>query len=340
MTADADGRFTSTTVVLKTRPQGALEASDLRLANEPLPPVREGQVRLAIRFLSVDPFTRIFLDERPLGADLPGLPLGGSLPGAAVGEVMESRADGLAVGDFVEGRFGWRDSIVIDAAGLRRLDDALGQPQTALGILGLPGTTAYSGIIRVAGIQAGETAIISSAAGAVGLIAGQIAGLRGARVIGIAGGPEKCAMVRKLGFDDCIDYKAAGFDQALVAACPGGAQVYFDNVGGKVAMAAYAAMARGGRVALCGLLSLYQGEGGEAGDLGRFMRLIMSGGLKIQAYGTIQICPPEALSDLSRWMKEGRIHLPETVIDGLAAAPQAFADMLAGSIRGKLIVRI
>lgn len=332
--------LTSTTVVLERRPRGALQAGDLRLVHEPLPDLGEGQVRLAVRFLSLDPFTRIFLDERPLGAEIPGLPLGTPLPGAAVGEVMESRADELAPGSFVEGRFGWRDSIVTDAAGLRRLDPELGPPQAALGILGLPGTTAYTGMITVAGIQPGETAIISSAAGAVGLIAGQIAKLRGARAVGIAGGPAKCAMVREHGFDDCIDYKVPDFESALIAACPGGGQVYFDNVGGKVAMAAYAALGRGGRVALCGLLSLYQGEGGEAGDLGRFMRLMMSRGLTVRAFGTINMCPPEALPDLSRWMNEGQIRLPETIVDGLAAAPQAFSDMLAGAIQGKLIVRI
>ncbi|MBB6191010.1 hypothetical protein FHS51_001230 [Sphingobium wenxiniae] len=327
-------------VVLARRPQGALQASDLRLQAQSLPACGEGEIRLAIRYLSIDPFTRIFLDEQALGGAMQGLPLGSVLPGAAVGEVVESRADGFSPGDMVEGRFGWREAIVTGTDGVRRLDPALGSPRAALGILGLPGTTAYTGMITVAGIQAGETAIISSAAGAVGLTAGQIAKIRGARAVGIAGGPEKCAMVLDHGFDACVDYKAPGFEQALVDACPGGAQVYFDNVGGQVAMAAYAALGRGGRVALCGLLSLYQGEGGEAGDLGRFMRLIMSRGLRIQAYGTVQICLPEALPDLSRWLKDGAIHIPETVVDGLAAAPQAFADMLTGSAQGKLILKL
>lgn len=327
-------------VVLAQRPQGVLQASDLRLEEQSLPLCGEGEMRLAIRYLSVDPFTRIFLDEHPLGGAMQGLPLGAVLPGAAVGEVVESRANGFEPGDMVEGRFGWREAIVTDAASARKLDPALGAPRAALGILGLPGTTGYTGIVTIAAIRDGEMAIISSAAGAVGLVAGQVAKARGARVVGIAGGAEKCAMVVDHGFDACVDYKAAGFEQALIDACPGGAQVYFDNVGGKVAMAAYAALGRGGRVALCGLLSLYQGENGEAGDLGRFMRLIMSRGLTIQAYSTIASCPPEALPELSRLMREGAIRLPETVVNGLAAAPQAFADMLTGSIKGKLILKL
>lgn len=327
-------------IVLARRPDGALRASDLRLEETVLPPCGAGEVRVAIRYLSVDPFTRIFLDDHPLGGDMQGLPPGSVLPGAAVGEVIESRADGFVPGDRVEGRFGWREGIVTGTEGLRKLDPALGAPQAALGIMGLPGTTAYTGMITVAGIQAGETAIISSAAGAVGLIAGQIAKLKGARAVGIAGGPEKCAMVLDHGFDACVDYKAPGLEQALVDACPGGGHVYFDNVGGTVAMAAYAALGRGGRVALCGLLSLYQGEGGAAGDLGRFMRLIMARGLTIRAYGTIMLCPPEALPYLSAWMHAGAIRLPETVVDGLEAAPGAFAEMLTGAIRGKLIVRV
>ena len=327
-------------VFLKARPQGELRAADLGLREQALPPCGDGDVRLAIRYVSVDPFTRIFLDETVLGAALPGTALGAVLPGAAVGEVVESRSPTLRAGDLVEGRFGWREAHVTPAEGLRKLEPALGDGRAALGILGLPGTTAYGGIVTVLGIKPSETVIISSAAGGVGLIAGQIARCLGARAVGIAGGSAKCAMVLEHGFDACVDYKAADFDQTLLAACPGGAQAYFDNVGGKVAMAAYAALGRGGRVALCGLLSLYQGEGGDEGDLGRFMRLIMSRGLSIKAFSTVGLDQPAALVDLARWMEEGRIAVPETVVVGLASAPDAFVDLLAGRIAGKLVIKV
>jgi len=338
--SDSGPRDSCEAVVLVSRPHQALVPADLRLESQPLAMPGEGEVQVAVRFVSLEPFTRLFLDEVVLGRHIPGIPVGGVLPGAGVGEVVASRADALQVGDLVEGRLGWRDGWTGPAASLRKLDPSLGAPQTALGILGLPGLSAYTGMVTVAGIAAGETAIVSSAAGAVGLVAGQIARARGARAVGIAGGPEKCAMVVAHGFDACIDYRAPDFEARLAAACPGGAQVYFDNVGGKVAMAAYANLARGGRVALCGLLSVYQGEVGEAGDLGRFMRLIMSGGLTVKAFSTVVDCPPEALPDLSRWLKDGLIKLPETIVDGLGAAPAAFAGMLGGAVQGKLIVRV
>lgn len=339
--AIAPGRIpVSRAVVLVRRPRAVLAASDLRLEEQVPVPVADGEVRVAVRHVSLEPFTRLFLDERLLGGTTPGIPVGAPLPGAAVGEVVESRAAGLAPGDMVEGRLGWREEWVGSGAALRKLDPALGPARAALGIVGLPGTTAYTGMITIAGIAAGETAIISSAAGAVGLIAGQIAKARGARAIGIAGGAEKCAMVLEHGFDACLDYRAPDFEAALKAACPGGAQVYFDNVGGKVAMAAYGALGRGGRVALCGLLSLYEGEGGEAGDLGRFMRLIMMGGLSVRAFTTIVDCPAEALPELAGWMRGGQVRLPETTVEGLAAAPQAFVDLLGGAIKGKLIVNV
>jgi NADPH-dependent curcumin reductase CurA len=327
-------------VILASRPSGALRASDLEVRDQALPVCGDGELRLAITYLSIDPFTRIFLDEHALGGALPGAPIGSVLPGAAIARVEESRAPGYARGDFVEGRFGWREAFVTGTAGIRKIEPELGATAAALGILGLPGLTAYTGIVGVIGIAEGETVIISSAAGSVGLIAGQIARRLGARTVGIAGGPAKCALVRDHGFDACVDYKAPDFEQALVAACPTGAQAYLDNVGGRVAMAAYAALGRGGRVALCGLLSLYQEEAGTPGDLGRFMRLIMSKGLSIQAYSTVQSCPPDALKDLSTWMGEGAIRLPQTTIDGLEKAPAAFVDLLEGRIRGKLVIRV
>jgi len=327
-------------VVLARRPRLTLRSDDLRVAAIDLPPLGEGEVRVAVRCLSLEPFTRLYLDERLLGGAIPGIAIGAPLPGAGVGEVLESRHEGFVPGDFVEGRTGWCECAVVNGAALRKLDLALGDPAMALGILGLPGTTAYTGIVEVAGVRPGETVIVSSAAGAVGLIAGQIAKALGARAVGIAGGPDKCALVLEHGFDACVDYKAPGLAERLVEACPGGAQVYFDNVGGEVAMAAYGALAHGARVALCGLLSHYQDEGDEPGDLGRFMRLIMSKGLRVEAFATALRCPPSALPDLSRWMKEGAIRLPVTTVQGLDACPAAYVDLLEGRITGKLIVAI
>lgn len=328
-------------VVLARRPASVFETGDLRIEPAALPPPGPAEIRVRTRLLSVDPFTRLYLDEHLLGGTTPGLALGAVLPGAAVGEVVESRTDGFAPGDLVEGRIGWRETAVMPAAGLRRLDPSLGPAEAALGVTGLPGLTAHTGMITIGGIAPGQTVIVSSAAGSVGLIAGQIGKVLGARVVGIAGGPDKCRLALEHGFDACLDHRAPGLADALDAACPGGADLYFDNVGGVVSIAAYGALRRGATVALCGLLSLYQGDGGAvAADLGRLMRLIMNRGLTVRAFATFESVAPGAGEALAAWWRSGAVRLPQTIVEGIDAAPAAFAQLLAGGFRGKLLVRL
>ena len=224
----------------------------------------------------------------------------------------------------------------------RKLDPALAPVQTALGALGMPGQTAYVGIVDTAKVRAGETVVISAAAGTVGSLAGQIAKILGARIVGIAGGPEKCAALRDLGFDAAVDYKAGDFEAQLDAALPEGADVYFDNVGGDVTLAVMQRLKRGARMAVCGFTAYYGVgmEGPGPNKLPGFFRLINSKGLEIKGFAGI-MAGPEPLEAIAGWMKEGRMTFPEVVVEGLEAAPEAFASVFSGnSFVGKLLVKV
>lgn len=331
-------------VVLRSHPVGAPCAGDFVLESVDVPALPEGQVLLRTLWLSLDPMIRFALDEKPLTGPN-RVRLGEVVYGGAVSQVVESRAAGFAAGDFVEGRTGWREFAAIDpkAVPLRKLDASLAPLSTALGVLGMPGQTAHACAIGVGRVAAGETVVISAAGGGVGSLAGQIGKILGARVVGIAGGASKCAEVKALGFDDCVDYRAADYSARLAAACPGGIDVYVENVGGAVTAAVLPLLKYRARMPVCGFIAYYgiglEGPGPDR--LPGFMRTIMSKGLEVRGFGGAMVGGAAALQDLAGWVKEGRLRYPEVVVEGLAAAPAAFAGIFSGNDNvGKLLVRV
>jgi NADPH-dependent curcumin reductase CurA len=289
--------------------------------------------------MSVDPYMRGRM--RDVKSYVPPFQLDQPLEGGAVGDVIASNAEGFAVGDVVVHQLGWREHAVLDAAHARKVD-AGGLPESAfLGVLGMPGLTAYAGLLDVAGMRDGDVVFVSGAAGAVGSLAGQIAKLRGNTVIGSAGTPEKVAhLTDDLGFDRAFNYKDGDVTKLLAAAAPEGIDVYFDNVGGDHLEAAIAAMNRGGRIALCGMISGYNATGPEPGPT-NMMQLI---GKRITMRGFIVTDHGAQLrglfEEVAPAVRDGRIQFRETVVDGLDNAPQAFIDLLRGANVGKMLVKL
>jgi NADPH-dependent curcumin reductase CurA len=331
-------------VVLRAHPRGNPTAEDFALEAVAMPSPGPGEVLLRTLWLSVDPYMRLALDNPPRLMGMPPVALGGLMPGGAVCEVLTSNDPAFAPGDVVEGRTGWRTfaAVVPSAAKLRKVPEGV-PPSAALSVLGLTGLSAYAGMVPVGGVKAGETVVVSAAAGAVGSLAGQIGKIHGARVIGIAGGAEKCAAVEALGFDRCVDYRAADYPARLAAACGDGIDLYFENVGGAVTDAVLPLCKYGARMPVCGFISYYGvGDAGPGPDrLPGFMRMVMAKGLQVLGFTGAYQHGPDAIADLARWLKEGRIRQPEIVVDGLAAAAAAFAGIFAGNANvGKLLVRV
>jgi NADPH-dependent curcumin reductase CurA len=331
-------------IVLRAYPQGAPRAEDFAVETLAIPEPSAGEVLLKTYWLSLDPLIRFALDEQRLTGRAQVRP-GEVVYGGAVSRVEASNAAGWTVGDWVEGRIGWREYAAIDPqlVPLRKLDCQAAPPSAALGLLGMPGQTAHACMIEIGRVKAGETVVISAAAGAVGSIAGQIGKILGARVIGIAGGEAKCRAVEALGFDACVDYKSPDFPQKLKAHCDGGIDVYIENVGGPVTDAVLPLLKYQARMPVCGFIAYYgiglEGPGPDR--LPGFMRTIMSKGLEVRGFGGALTAGPEALEDLAGWYREGRIKLTEAVVEGLEQAPAAFAGIFSGNSHvGKLVVRV
>jgi NADPH-dependent curcumin reductase CurA len=334
-------------VVLAAYAQGNPKPSDFRIENVPVPVPGDREVLLRTLYIAVDPLIRFSLDETLLsGASR--MELGSVMVGPTVSQVLASNHPDYAPGDYVEGRTGWQEYAVVapdrsDYRGPpRKLDPALAPVSTALGALGGPGQTAYEGVVNVGRLKAGETIVISAAAGAVGSMAGQIAKALGARAVGIAGGAEKCRGLLELGFDAVADYKAPDFADQLRAALPEGADVYFENVGGDVTMAVLPHLKRGARMPMCGFIAYYGiGMEGPGPDrLPGFYRQIMAKGLEIKGFAGI-FAGQKGLDDIAGWMKEGKIRFAESVVDGIESAPEAFASVFTGHAHlGKLLVRV
>lgn len=334
-------------VVLASYAQGNPKPSDFRVEEVPIPEAGEGEVLLRTLWLALDPLIRFAIDES-LISGVTHVKLGEQMYGPTVSQVVVSNHPDYAPGDIVEYRTGWCEyaTVAPDDAGYRgpprKLDPSLAPVQTALGALGMPGQTAYTGIVDTARVKAGDVVVVSAAAGAVGSIAGQIARILGARVVGIAGGPDKCQALLDLGFDAAADYKAADFESQLDAALPEGADVYFDNVGGDVTLAVMQRLKRGARMAVCGFTAYYGVgmEGPGPNKLPGFFRLINSRGLEIKGFAGI-MAGAKPIEDIAGWMNEGRITFPEAVVEGLEAAPKAFSSVFTGnSFVGKLLVRV
>jgi NADPH-dependent curcumin reductase CurA len=324
---------------LKSRPQGAPTRDNFELVEVALPEPAEGQVLVRNHFMSVDPYMRGRMNDTK--SYVPPFQLGHALDGGAVGQVVRSRAPELQEGDFVVGTGGWREYNVGRAKHYTRVDTAQGPLQAFLGVLGMPGLTAYVGLLDIGKPVAGETVFVSAAAGAVGGLVGQIAKLKGCRTVGSAGSASKVAHLReKLGFDAAFNYKDGPAAQALEQACPEGINVYFDNVGGEQLEAALGKMKDFGRIALCGAISVYNATAPTPGPRNLFLAVgkrltlrgfIVSDHLERQA---------DFLRDMSGWLREGKVTLEETVVDGLDKAPEAFIGLMRGENTGKMLVRL
>jgi len=331
-------------IVLVRHPDGDVQPNDFRCEAIELGAPEAGHVLLRTVWLSLDPFIRLGLSEAPLGGANAVKP-GQVVTGAAVSEVIASNNPDLPVGVLVEGRTGWQSHSVSDGTGLRQLEPGE-TSRSALSITGLPGLTAHTGMIPIGGVKAGETVVITAAAGAVGTIAGQIAKLKGARVVGSAGGPEKCRwLVDTVGFDAALDYRADDYAEQLVRACPDGADLFLENVGGRSSDPVYEVLGRGARVAVCGLIALYgrfdDREAPGPDRLPRLLRNVMGRGLTIRAFSGVPQAEPGARGELARWMNEGAIRPFEVVAEGLEAAPAAFAGMFGrNDYFGKVMVRV
>jgi NADPH-dependent curcumin reductase CurA len=335
-----------TRVVLAARPKGPPTLADFRVETAPVPAPAEGAFLARTLWLSLDPYMRGRMDDAPSYA--PPVPLGGVMEGEVVAEVVASRHPDFAPGEIVAGRFGWTTHAVSDGAGVRKVDPALGPASTALGALGMPGHTAWVGLNRIAGVKPGETILISAATGAVGSMACQLAKRRGLRVIGVAGGAEKCAWaVAALGCDACLDHRAhadaAALTAALRAAAAEGIDVYFDNVGGATLAAALTALKPHGRIALCGAIAWYSGRGAaDPAPLAAAWRTILVKRLAVQGFIVFDHAAsfPDFLAEVGPAVRDGAIVFRETVAEGIEAAPAAFLGLLEGRNFGKQLVRV
>jgi NADPH-dependent curcumin reductase CurA len=329
--------------VLCERPVGDFEPRILRRVVEPLPKLAAGQALVRNRYLSIDPGSRIWMGEGESYSE--PVPLGEVMRGVGIGEVVASNTSKYRVGSRVFGLLGWQDYALIspdDAPPCRALPRFLPVPMTTLlGVLGPTGMTAYFGVMEIGRPRRGETVVVSAAAGAVGSIAGQIAKLRGARVVGIAGSREKCAwLVDELGFDAAICRRDDDWRAQLAAACPDGIDVDFENVGGEVMEAVFELLNQDARVVLCGLISQY-GEGGPARGPKNFVNLLTRR-VRLQGFIVLDFVPrfPAAMLRLAGWLLRGKLKHRHTLIRGLDQAPQALVQLFQGQNVGKLIVEI
>ncbi len=331
-------------ILLDNRPQGEATASNFKLVRSETPPLQDGQVLVRHHFLSLDPYMRGRMNDGKSYAA--PQPLGSVMIGGTAGEVVESRHPKYAAGDKVVGMGGWQEYSVVDAnqpGTLRKVDTTHVPLSHYLGAVGMPGVTAWYGLVKICEPQLGQTMVVSAATGAVGSAFGRLAKERGCRAVGIAGGPDKCAYaVNELGFDDCVDYKqhkdAGSLSRALKEACPDGIDGYFENVGGMVLDAVLPRMNAHGRIAVCGMIAGYDGAPMPLA----YPALILTQRLKVQGFivGEHMEIWPEALKELGTLVGTGKLRPRETVAQGISAAPEAFLGLLKGKNFGKQLVKL
>lgn len=331
-------------IVLNSRPVGMPTADNFRFEETLVPDLVPGQVLLRTLYLSLDPYMRGRMSDAPSYA--PPVALGAVMVGGTVSLVEASENPDFQPGDRVLGASGWQTYAVSDGSGLTKLDPTLTHPSLALGVLGMPGFTAYMGLLDIGQPQAGETVVVAAASGAVGSVVGQIARIKGCRAVGIAGGAEKCRfVVEELGFDACIDHHGADFATDLKAACPKGIDVYFESVGGAVFDAVLPLLNTRARIPLCGLIAHYNDTAPAPGPDRLALltstllkkRIRMQGFIIFEDYGDRY---PEFVSHMRLWLQSGQIKYREQIVEGLKETPAAFIGQLAGQNFGKLIVQV
>jgi len=325
-------------ILLKSRPDGAPGLGNFELAQSPAPEPGAGEVLMRTRYLSLDPYMRGRMSAAKSYAK--PVEVGEPMVGGTVGEIVVSRNAKFVVGDIVVGYGGWQDYALSNGAGLRKLDPAAAPVSTALGVLGMPGMTAYTGLLEIGRPKAGETVAVAAASGAVGSVVGQIAKIKECRAVGIAGGPDKCRyVVEELGFDACIDHRASDFVHQLAAACPDGIDVYFENVGGAVQQAAWPLLNDFARIPVCGLIAQYNAATPVPGpDMFSVLRKRLT--LRGFIVWDFAVKQPDFLRDAGEWVRGGRLKYREDVIEGLENAPAAFLGLLQGKNFGKLLVKV
>jgi NADPH-dependent curcumin reductase CurA len=330
--------------VLAQRPRGEPDDSTLQLETDDLPTPGNGQMLLRNEYLSLDPYMRGRMSDAPSYAA--PVEIGGVMVGGTVAQVVKSDVNGFAPGDWVAAFGGWQDYALSDGRGVINMGKSPDNPSWALGVLGMPGLTAWAGLTRIGQPKAGETLVVAGASGPVGATVGQIGKILGLRVVGIAGGAEKGAhVVETLGFDACVDYKADGFAEALAAAVPDGIDIYFENVGGAVFDAVLPLLNTGARIPLCGLISQYNATSLPEGPdrmnylMGQILRkrMTMRGFIVFDDFGHLY---PEFARQMGVWVREGRIQYREEIIEGLEQAPSAFVGLLRGEAFGKRVIHL
>lgn len=334
---------TNRRIVLASRPKGAPQKDNFRLEQVDIPQPGDGEVLLRSVYLSLDPYMRGRMSDAPSYAE--PVQVDDPMCGATVSRVVESHNPKFNKGDWVLAYSGWQDYEVSDGSGLVNLGASPEHPSYTLGVLGMPGFTAYMGLLDIGQPKEGETLVVAAATGPVGATVGQIGKLKGCRVVGVAGGAEKCRYaVEELGFDACIDHYADDFADQLAAACPKGIDVYFESVGGKVFDAVMPLLNTFARIPLCGLVSQYNATSLPEGPdrLGQLMGMSLVKRLKIQGFIIFDYQDrfDEFFPQMSEWVTSGKIKYREEIVDGLEQAPEAFMGMLQGKNFGKLVIRI
>jgi len=325
-------------VVLASRPQGPVTEKNFRFVESAMPSPNAGEVLVRNLYLSLDPYMRMRMNDGKSYA--PPVQLGEVMVGGTIGEVVESKDLRFKTGDMVGGRSGWQLFAIAEAQTLRKVDTRGAPLSTALGVVGMPGVTAWFGLLRIGEPKPGETVVVSAASGAVGSVVGQIARLKGCRTVGIAGGPVKCAyVVNELGFDACVDYKSGSFESKLREATPGGIDIYFENVGGVVLDAVLPLLNAFARIPFCGYISEYD----ETVSHGvQHLRSLLVNRVRLQGFIISEHLDiwDAALTDLSAWLIAGKLNYHETIAHGLESAPAAFIGMLKGLNLGKQLVKL
>jgi NADPH-dependent curcumin reductase CurA len=328
-------------IVLAARPQGRPTVDNFRLKEAPLAEPGPGQILCRTIYLSLDPYMRGRMSDAPSYAN--PVQVGEVMVGGTVGQVVRSNLAGFAPGDFVVGYGGWQDYAVFGEGEARKVDPTIAPISTALGVLGMPGQTAYVGLREIGKPKAGETLVVAAASGPVGSMVGQIAKNRGCRVVGVAGSADKCDYVRsEFGFDACLDHHAPDFEEALAAACPGGIDVYWENVGGRVFEAVLPLLNDFARLPVCGLVAWYNAtelpQGPDRTPL--LLRSILVKRLTVRGFIVWDLEPGDFVNEVGAWVRERRIRYREDIRDGLENAPAAFIGLLDGENFGKLLVRV
>jgi len=329
-------------IVLASRPVGEPKSSDFRIEETPVPTPAAGEVLLRMIWLSLDPYMRMRMNDGPSYAT--PVPVGGVMEAGTVNEVIASNNPDFAKGDIVLARAGWQTHALSDGKGLAKIDPKLAPISTAVGVLGMPGMTAYTGLLDIGKPQAGETVVVAAASGAVGSAVGQIAKIKGARMVGIAGGKDKCEHVKKdLGFDECLDHRETDLAAKLKFACPKGIDVYFENVGGAVFEAVFPLLNDFARVPVCGRIAHYSDTQAVAPKwAAAMMHSVLTKRLNIRGFIVSDFAARRGdfLRDMSQWVREGKVKYKEFVTDGLDNAPTAFMGLLKGANFGKQLVRV